>query len=95
MERITKQRPGKSREKMSRETGKSAASRASHVLRGPTATAKEKSAAASTLTQRKTQLEMTSARVAQEASAVLRNPSANPAAKSAAASALSQRAKGK
>jgi hypothetical protein len=80
---------------MSRETGKGAASRASQVLRNPTSTAREKSAAASTLTQRKTQLEVTSAQVAQKASAVLRNPSSSAAAKSAAASALSQRAKGK
>jgi hypothetical protein len=78
---------------MSRETGKRAASRASQVLRDPSSTAKEKSAAASALTQRKTQLEETSLQVAQEASAVLRDPSSSAAAKSAAASALSQRAK--
>lgn len=77
---------------MSRETGKRAASRASAVLRDPNASAREKSAAASTLTQRKNELEETSARVATLASEVLRDPHASAAEKSAAASALSQRA---
>jgi hypothetical protein len=78
---------------MSKETGKRAASRASEILRDPLSTAKEKSAAASTLTQRKTQLEETSLRVARTASEVLRDPSSSTAAKSAAASALAQRSK--
>ena len=79
---------------MSKETSKRAASRASEVLRSPTSSEAERSAAASTLTQRWTHLEETSARVASEASAVLRDPSSTAAARTAAASALSQRAKG-
>lgn len=78
---------------MSRETGKKAASRASLVLRNPSASQPAKSAAASALTQRKTELEVTSASVASKASQVLRNPNASAADKTAAASALSQRSR--
>ena len=78
---------------MSKETGKRAATQAAQVLRSSTGTAKEKSAAGSALTQRRTQLEETSARAASRASDVLRNPASSAAAKSAAASALAQRSK--
>ena len=78
---------------MSRETSKGAAARASQVLRNPSSTTEQKSAAASALTQRKSQLEVTSAAAATKASDVLRDPFASKAAKSAAASALSQRGK--
>ena len=80
---------------MSRETGKAAATRASQVLSNPASTPQQKSAAASALTQRKSQLEVTSTAVAHKASEVLRSPSSSKAAKSAAASALSQRSRGK
>ena len=77
----------------SRRTGRSAALNAGQTLSDPTATRTEKSAAASALTQRKRDIEITSARAASKASQVLRDPRATAAEKSAAASALSQRAK--
>ena len=78
---------------MSRETGKTAASRASQVLRNPNASAEQKSAAGSALTQRKNEREVTSVRAASRASKVLQDPNASRAAKSAAASTLSQRSR--
>ena len=80
---------------MSRETGKRAASLASAILRNPSSSASARSAAASALTQRKSQVEVTSASAASKASAVLRSVSSSAAAKAAAASALSQRSRGK
>jgi len=77
----------------SRETSKRVASIAAQVLSNPKSTAAEKSAAASALTQYKSQVEATQAAAASKASKVLRDPSATPAQKSAAASALSQRGK--
>lgn len=77
---------------MGRQTGKSAASKASKVLRDPSSSAAERSAAASALTQHKSTAEVTSARAASRASEVLRNPNSSAAERSAAASTLSQRA---
>lgn len=77
---------------MSRQTSKHVATQASKVLRDPTSSAAERSAAASALTQYRSQREATSARAASRASAVLRDPSSTRAEKAAAASTLSQRA---
>jgi hypothetical protein len=77
---------------MSRQTSKGAASQASKVLRDPTSSTRERSAAASALTQFKSQQETTSARAASRASAVLRDPSSSKSERAAAASTLSQRA---
>lgn len=77
---------------MSRQTSKRVASHASKVLRDPSSTANERSAAASALTQHRSQLEASSARAASRASAVLRDPTSSRAEKAAAASTLSQRA---
>lgn len=74
------------------QTGKAAASKAAKVLRNPKSSAGAKSAAASTLTQRGTQLEQTSAAVASKAAKVLGNPKSSASERSAAASALTQRA---
>jgi hypothetical protein len=82
-------------ELMSKETSQRVASKASRILTDPQSSASEKSAAASALTQWKSQVEETSARVASQASKVLRDPAASARAKAAAASALSQRARGK
>lgn len=76
-----------------RETSSRVASSAARVLSDPNSTAAEKSAAASALTQYKSQVEVTRAEAASKASEVLRDPSATRAEKSAAASALSQRRK--
>ncbi len=76
-----------------RETSKKVASSAARVLSNPTSTAAEKSAAASALTQYKSQVEVTQAAAASRASEVLRDPSSTRAEKAAAASALSQRRK--
>ena len=78
---------------MSRETSKRVASAASKVLSNPASTAAEKSAAASALTQYRSQVEATQAAAASKASEVLRDPSSTRAEKAAAASALSQRRK--
>ncbi len=77
----------------SRETSKRVASVAGHVLSDPTSTAAEKAAAASALTQYKSQAEATGKAAASKASEVLRDPSSTRAEKSAAASTLSQRRK--
>lgn len=77
----------------SRQTSKRVASQAGKVLKDPNATAPEKSAAASALTQYKSQKEETGKVAASKASEVLRDPRATDAEKSAAASALSQRRK--
>ncbi len=77
----------------SRETSKRVASSAGKVLSDPTSTAAEKSAAASALTQYKSQVEITHAATASRASEVLRDPSSSRAEKAAAASALAQRRK--
>jgi hypothetical protein len=77
----------------SRETSKRVASAAAKVLSNPTSTSAEKSAAASALTQYKSQVEVTRAAAASKASHVLKDPSSTSAEKSAAASALSQRRK--
>ena len=74
------------------QTGKAAASKAAKVLRDPGASQAAKSAAASTLTQRGTQLEQTGKAAASAAAKVLGDPKSTPAQKSAAASALTQRA---
>lgn len=76
-----------------RETSRRVASSAGRVLSDPTSTAAEKSAAASALTQFKSQKEVTQAEAASRASEVLRNPSSTRAEKATAASALSQRRK--
>ncbi len=73
------------------QTSKRVASKASKVLSDPTSTPAEKSAAASALTQFKTDQERSGARAASRASAVLSDPSSTKAEKSAAASTLSQR----
>jgi hypothetical protein len=77
---------------MSRQTSKAVASKASLVLSDPRSSAAERSAAASALTQYKTQQEATSARAASRASSVLRDPHSTAAERSVAASTLSQRA---
>jgi len=79
---------------MSRQTSKGVASQASKVLRDPSSSAAERSAAASALTQFKSQQEATSAGAASRASAVLRDPSSSKTERAAAASTLSQRADG-
>ena len=76
--------------KPSESTGKAAAAAASKVLRSPTATKAEKTAAGSALNQRGG-TEVTGKKAAAAASEVLRSPTASKAAKSAAASALTQR----
>lgn len=73
------------------ESGKAAASAAGKVLRDPNVSAAARSAAASTLTQRASQLEETSRAAASAAGKVLSDPSASAAQKRAAASALTQR----
>lgn len=75
----------------SRQTSKGVASKAGKVLSDPKASATEKAAAASALTQYKSAKEETSKKAASDASDVLRDPNATAAEKSAAASALSQR----
>ena len=75
---------------MSKETGKRAASKASAIMRNPSASSKAKSAAASALSQRGTPKKVTSQPAASKASSTLRNPRTSSTAKSAAASALSQ-----
>lgn len=77
----------------SRETSKRVASKAGKVLSDPAATASEKSAAASALTQYKSATETSGKAAASKASEVLKDPRATPAEKSAAASTLSQRRK--
>jgi hypothetical protein len=77
----------------SRETSKAVASKAGKVLADPTATASEKAAAASALTQYKSAKETSGKAAASKASEVLKDPRATPAEKSAAASTLSQRRK--
>jgi hypothetical protein len=77
----------------SRETSKIVASRAAKVLTDPTAAPAEKSAAASALTQYKSQKEVSGKAAASKASEVLRDPRATASEKSAAASTLSQRRK--
>jgi hypothetical protein len=77
----------------SRETSKRVASIASKVLSDPTSTAAEKSAAASALTQYKSQVEITQAKAASRASQVLRDATSTRAERSAAASTLAQRRK--
>jgi hypothetical protein len=77
----------------SRETSKRVASQAGKVLRDSSATDAEKSAAASALTQFKSQKESSGKAAASKASEVLRDPHATPDEKSAAASTLSQRRK--
>ena len=74
-----------------RETSKRVASIAAKVLSDPNSSQAERSAAASALTQRKSQVEVTRAEAASKASEVLRDPTATRAEKSAAASTLSQR----
>ena len=74
----------------SERTGKSAASNASKTLRNPGASKAARSAAGSTLAQRKT-TKVTSKAAASKAAKTLRNPRASKAAKSAAGSALTQR----
>jgi hypothetical protein len=84
--------------KRSETTGPKAASAASRVLSDPSSTAKEKSAAASALTQVRAQNEQTRRLAASAASEVLRDPTSTAREKSAAASALTQappKAKGK
>ena len=76
--------------KRSETTGPRAATAASKVMRDPRATAAEKSAAASTLTQVRAQNEETRAAAASNAGRVLADPASSAAAKSAAASALTQ-----
>lgn len=73
-------------------TSKSVASKAAKVLSNPNSSSRERSAAASALTQYKSFVEETSAKAASAAARVLSNPNANKAAKSAAASTLTQRA---
>lgn len=77
----------------SRETTKRVASLAGKTLQNPAATAAQKSAAASALTQFKAEAERSHALAASQASKVLRDPNASAAAKAAAASTLSQRAR--
>lgn len=84
---------------MTKMTGKKAASEAGKVLSDPTSTTEERSAAASTLTQRAGRKspatnEGTSARAATRASKVLSNPKSTPTEKTAAASALAQVSQG-
>lgn len=78
---------------MGRQTSKGVASQASKVLSNPKSTPAERSAAASALTQFKTQKEESGKRAASAASDVLRDPNSTPAEKAAAASTLSQRRK--
>jgi len=75
----------------SRQTSKRVASQAGKVLKDPTASSAEKSAAASALTQYKSQKEVSGKAAASKASDVLRDPGASQSEKSAAASTLSQR----
>lgn len=71
-------------------TGSKAASAASRILSDPSSTARERSAAASTLTQVRARNEETRAAAASAASAVLRDPTSTARERSAAASALTQ-----
>lgn len=73
-------------------TSKSVASIAAKILSDPSSSSRERSAAASALTQYKSYIEETSAKAASAAAKVLSNPHASRAAKSAAASTLTQRA---
>lgn len=75
----------------SESTGKAAATSAAKVMKSKTATAAEKSVAASALSQKGSK-GVTSAAVAEKATKVLKDPKASKAAKSAAASALTQAA---
>jgi hypothetical protein len=75
------------------QTGKSAATKASTILRNPSSSAKSKTAAGSALAQRKAPAADTSKRAASQASSVLRDGRTSAAAKSAAGSALAQRKK--
>lgn len=77
---------------MGRETSKLVASRAGKVLADPSSNARERSAAASALTQHRAATEVSSARATSRAAAVLRDPTSTRAERSAAASTLSQRA---
>lgn len=77
---------------MARETSKSVASRAAKILSSPASTPSQRSAAASALTQYRTELEATSAQAASRASEILRDPNSTAEEKSVAASTLSQRA---
>ena len=74
----------------SESTSSKSAVAASKVLKDPKASKDAKMAAASTLTQSKSN-EATSAKVASAASKVLKDPKASKEAKAAAASALTQR----
>ena len=76
-----------------RKTGKTAAKKASAVMRNKSTAPKSKSAAGSALAQRGT-TKKTTAKTAKKASAALRDGRSGKATKSAAGSALSQR-KGK
>lgn len=73
-----------------KKTGKSAATRASKMLRSKTGSKASKSAAGSALAQRKTS-KLTGKFAATQASKTLRSKTASKASKSAAGSALSQR----
>jgi hypothetical protein len=75
------------------QTSRRVASQAAKVLSNPDSSPKEKSAAASALTQFRTEQERSGERAASRASDVLRDPSSTKAEKSAAASTLSQRKK--
>jgi hypothetical protein len=72
-------------------TGKSAGSSASKTLRSNSTGSRSKSAAGSSLSQRKTPVKKTSSRAASAASKVLRDGRTSKASKSAAGSALSQK----
>ena len=73
------------------QTSKGVASIAAKVLSSPRSSRAEKAAAASALTQYKTQKEHTGKAAASKASEVLKDPRATKAEKSAAGSTLSQR----
>lgn len=77
----------------SRETSRRVASRAGKVLADPTSSSAEKTAAASALTQYKSEQEVSGKAAASRASEVLKDPNATPDEKSTAASTLSQRRK--
>ncbi len=79
----------------SESTGGKVASKASKVLQSKTASAAEKSVAASALTQSKSKTETTSKAVSAKASKVMADPKASKMAKSVAASALTQKTKKK
>lgn len=77
---------------MTRQTGKSVASKAGRILGDSSSTPAERSAAASALAQFKEQPDSSSAEAASSASEVLRDPDSSAAEKSVAGSTLSQRA---